>query len=706
MNRAVHGLIGVVLAPALIAVALSGVLLAWRPLSAPLPPQGTLAGLLGQIAAMEDVTEIDRLERGPDGVMRLHHYQNGTLHTERIGPEGRQADMTEGPVQNTAQTLHRELFAGRAGRMVVGVMAGAMAVLGATGLRLILRRVGGWRGLLAPAQGAGAGRLHALAGQLCLVPLMVLGATGLWMSLETFDLIDSALPRLSGLPDSSKVEVIPPPASLPVFDRPVTDMRALTFPFAGDWFDVFVLQTGAERLIVDQGTGAILERRPLPMAYRVSQWMYRLHTGAGLRLWAGVMSLAALAVPIFATTGALLWARRQRRGGGGATVGDMTIFVGSENGSTWDFARALAEAFRSTGQAVGLADLNSLKAKSDVVQTALILTSTYGNGVGPQNGAGAVRDIPQIIQPLRYAVLGFGDRQFPDYCAYADAVDAALRQGPHERLMPLQKINQQSRQVFSDWVSQLGPVLGLNLPAPQIKRADKPRQMVLNEIQHFRDAKGVTALLRFRPNRRLRFKPGDLVEISPNQDLAPRAYSIASPPGGESLDLLVREHENGLMSPQLAQLQPGQVVGMLHKRSSFRLPVSGPVIMIATGTGVAPFISMISAAGGRALSLYWGLRHDAQGYPFREALTGWQEAGHLHFYPAFSSAHHRRHVPDLLRAHGAQIRADLLAGGTTLICGSRHAARDIRAVLSEILSGSGTTLEDLKRQKRHLEDVY
>jgi sulfite reductase alpha subunit-like flavoprotein len=41
-----------------------------------------------------------------------------------------------------------------------------------------------------------------------------------------------------------------------------------------------------------------------------------------------------------------------------------------------------------------------------------------------------------------------------------------------------------------------------------------------------------------------------------------------------------------------------------------------------------------------------------------------------------------------------------------MICGSQRAAHDIRAALSDVIAGSGTTLEDLKSQKRHLEDVY
>lgn len=709
MNRAVHGLFGVLLAPVLIAIALSGVVLAWQPLTAPSPFGGALSDLLKQIAAMPDVNEIDRLERGPDGAVRLHHYQGGTLVKQRLNALGQLTVEKTGIVESTAQTLHRELFAGRPGRLLVGAIAGVMTLLCITGLRLILRRAGGWRGLFRPAQGgggqvAGAGRLHALAGQFCVLPVAMLALTGLWMSLESFGVIQSDLPRLRGLPDSSKVAEIPAAESLAVFDRPVSDMRSLAFPFAGDWFDVFVLQTASERLIIDQGTGAVLETRPLPLAYRISRWIYRLHTGAGLRIWAGVLGLAALAIPVFAATGGVIWARR--RGSRSVSAREITIFVGSENGSTWDFARALAEAMGKAGLGVGLADLNRLRGESGRVQTALILTSTYGDGVGPHNGNRAVAEIPQIRGRLRYAVLGFGDRQFPDYCAYADAVDRALHRSAHERLMPLQKINQQSRQVFCDWVADLGKTLNLTLPDPQIKRAQKPLGMVLHASETFCDAKGTTAVLRFHPPRRLRFQPGDLIEVLPKGDGAPRAYSIASAPGASCLDLVVREHESGLVSPWLTRLSPGDRIDILHKRSSFRKPATGPVVMMATGTGIAPFISMIAATRKQNLSLYWGLRHDCQAFPFREQLHQWQESGHLNFHPAFSVCNEQRRVPDLLRAHHVWLRASIEAGATTMICGSQHAARDIRAALSEILSGSGITLESLTRQKRHLEDVY
>lgn len=75
-----------------------------------------------------------------------------------------------------------------------------------------------------------------------------------------------------------------------------------------------------------------------------------------------------------------------------------------------------------------------------------------------------------------------------------------------------------------------------------------------------------------------------------------RAYSIASAPGAP-LEFFVVEVEGGVLTPHLARLRPGDPV-WLGRRTTGRFTLShvpdAPVLwMLATGTGLAPFLSML-----------------------------------------------------------------------------------------------------------------
>ena len=56
-----------------------------------------------------------------------------------------------------------------------------------------------------------------------------------------------------------------------------------------------------------------------------------------------------------------------------------------------------------------------------------VLAATYGDGQAPAHAAQAqARIAAQPVRPLPVTVLGFGDRQFPAFCAYAEALEQAL----------------------------------------------------------------------------------------------------------------------------------------------------------------------------------------------------------------------------------------------------------------------------------------
>lgn len=93
----------------------------------------------------------------------------------------------------------------------------------------------------------------------------------------------------------------------------------------------------------------------------------------------------------------------------------------------------------------------------------------------------------------------------------------------------------------------------------------------------------------------LDFLPGQYVNVTvPGTDQT-RSYSFSSAPGADLASFVVRNVPNGLMSSYLAgQARPGDAISFAGPFGSFYLrPVQRPLLLLAGGTGIAPFLSML-----------------------------------------------------------------------------------------------------------------
>ncbi len=95
-----------------------------------------------------------------------------------------------------------------------------------------------------------------------------------------------------------------------------------------------------------------------------------------------------------------------------------------------------------------------------------------------------------------------------------------------------------------------------------------------------------------------------------------RAYSIASAPGESNrFELCLNRVDGGAFTPHLFELSPGDVVDMPPPLGTFTLrqPLRDS-LLVATGTGIAPFRSMLRAevrTGSPAFTLLFGVRHES-----------------------------------------------------------------------------------------------
>lgn len=140
-----------------------------------------------------------------------------------------------------------------------------------------------------------------------------------------------------------------------------------------------------------------------------------------------------------------------------------------------------------------------------------------------------------------------------------------------------------------------------------------------------------------------RFDPGQFVGIAAHfegQIQRRSPYCILSPPSSQpAFELLVRVVRQGPLSEYLGGLQPGDEVAFRGPTGRSMVPPPGDdreLSLLATGTGVAPFLSLAShllATGySRPISLWWGLRL-AGDICLTDELDGLAEA-----YPNFSYA--------------------------------------------------------------------
>lgn len=121
------------------------------------------------------------------------------------------------------------------------------------------------------------------------------------------------------------------------------------------------------------------------------------------------------------------------------------------------------------------------------------------------------------------------------------------------------------------------------------------------------------------------FTPGQFISVIDRDDgkEVTRAYSIASPRGGNRFALCLNRVEDGIVSPWLFRLRPGDELEVHEPLGYFTLRHPGRrAVFVATGTGIAPFRSMLLDHLPRTqpeVNLLFGVRYE-HGLLYREEL--------------------------------------------------------------------------------------
>src|SRR5215216_1629459 len=117
---------------------------------------------------------------------------------------------------------------------------------------------------------------------------------------------------------------------------------------------------------------------------------------------------------------------------------------------------------------------------------------------------------------------------------------------------------------------------------------------------------------------RANFRPGQFMNLGLHLSggFVSRSYSLASAPGAP-LEVLLARVDEGALTPALFQLQPGATVSVdLQPQGFFTfdyVPPHRELWLVATGTGLGPFLSMLRSGAAFAQAGRVILAHGVRG---------------------------------------------------------------------------------------------
>jgi sulfite reductase (NADPH) flavoprotein alpha-component len=732
--KAIHRWLGLTLGTLAVVLGISGAILAidpvqqaWQAPAAPgdLPVATLVERVTRIIAGVEEIRHL------PSGAIVVFSFSGDQPQASYINPANGQVlgAWQASVLPRWVKNLHRSLLLGDAGRWGAAGIALAMALLCVSALVLLLRRMGGWRRLAARVRGSLAQRIHVVAGRVVLVVLCLTSLTALTMSASTLGLVTpdtrtepEVLSVVTGKP------ALPGAQLAPLQSLAVQDLRKLNFPGATDPQDTWRVATAHGQGWIDQYSGQMLAWQDATFAQRVNDLAVVLHTGEAAWPWAVVLGLVAASVLLFWLSGVVIWWQARRlaphiTGNTPLAQADVLIFVASEGGSTWGFAQTLQDALSQGGHRVHTSALENFRT-TPATRQVFVLAATYGEGQAPAHASHALGHIAKLnASQVPVTVLGFGDRQFPAFCAFAVALDQTLRARGWPALLPLECIHQQSAQQFARWGVAVAQALDEPLMLEHVPRVPPTAALTLIARQDYPGATGqATAILRFAwPAQSLgarlsghglaRFSAGDLVGIVPPGSGVPRYYSLASGWEDGFLEICVRQMPGGLCSTHLLGLQKGDhITAFIRSNPGFALPRTGrPVLLIGSGTGVAPLAGFIRRNDRHSpMHLYFGGRDPAQDFYFGPEIQRWLGEGRLTtLQTAFSRVPDGGgYVQDAIRRDAECVRGLVAQGAIVRVCGSRAMAQGVAEALDVMLAPMQLSVSTLKAKERYAEDVF
>ena len=619
---------------------------------------------------------------------------------------------------NWITSLHRSLFLKETGRFTVGVVSFLLMIISISGLILIIKRQNGIRHFFDNIKKDFFSQyLHVVSGRVLLIPILIVSLTGTYLFMHRFELIpkgknENIAHKITNSETQIKL------ADFPIFkETKISKVKKIEFPFIeDDSEEFFVLKLKDREITVNQINGEIVKEEKYPLTIIYENLSLTLHTGRGSVVWSIVLGLSSVGILLFIYSGFVITFKRTKnkiKNKYKSENAEIVIFVGSENGSTLGFANKIHSQLLSDGKKSFITELNQYKLYPKVEQF-IIFTSTYGLGDAPTNASNfkkLLKEFPQN-QSVKYSVVGFGSKSYEDFCGFAIEVDQLLsEQNWAEPQLEIFTVNDKSAAEFTEWAKQWSYETMIPLAtAPSLYSEKIPSLKKMKVIGKSEIVDEVTTFkVILKPNSLVKFKSGDLLAIYPENDHKERFYSIGKVNG--AIQLVVKLHENGLGSGFLHRLQENQEIkARIIKNSEFHFPKkASKVIMIANGTGIAPFLGMIDEQTGKTKThLYCGFRKSS------ELTVNYEYFAHENikkgklssFNLAFSRGEKSQYVMDLVERDAELFTNSLENGGFIMICGALKMQHDVEDTLRKLCTLKNKDYETYKLNGQILTDCY
>ena len=177
----------------------------------------------------------------------------------------------------------------------------------------------------------------------------------------------------------------------------------------------------------------------------------------------------------------------------------VTVLWASQTGTAEEFAAEAAQRLTESGCAPRLLEMNACE-PADLTGDVLVITSTFGDGGPPDNGAefwDALSDSTARLNRLRYAVFAIGDSSYDDFCGHGRKLDELFARCGATRLLARVDSEPDHAELSAQWIEKVVGVLGapartetVSTPAPKTSRpapaftrsAPTPAALVRNEL--------------------------------------------------------------------------------------------------------------------------------------------------------------------------------------------------------------------------------
>ncbi len=592
--------------------------------------------------------------------------------------------------------FHRSLFLKTTGRVFVGIISFLLFLISITGLLLAIKRQGGIIQFCSKIINDKSIQYnHVALGRLFLIPILILALSGTYLSMDRFSLLPKKVAVVNTQKTISKNTI--PFSDFPIFkNTTLKEIKKLEFPFSTDEEDFFILNLHDKELKIHQKTGEIVETTNYPFTKILSELSFNLHTGSGSIIWSLVLFTTALSILYFMYSGSIITLKRLRsktKNKYKYNEANYIILVGSENGTTKGLAKVLQKALLKADKKVYVDDLNNYKNYPNI-QQLIIITSTYGQGEPPSNANLFLSKLHQIKidTPFTCHVIGLGSYAYPKFCEFAKDIQhqVLLKNNINVPTKNPLLIHNQDYAQFKNWALQWANGLDLNLELPKELSVKKQKEIVFKVVdkQNVVDEYDETFRLTLKAKKHIKFTSGDLLGITPPNETSERLYSIGKDTNGNLL-LSIKKHTHGICSNYLNNLIKDQELNVtLQTNKAFHLPKkSKQVILIANGTGIAPFLGMMEENIDRKkMHMYWGAKTTNSFNLYKEHVNKALQKGTLtNFKTAYSRNQAKKiYVQNLIKKDKELFLEVLKDKGCIMICGSIAMQKEVIKELQQI----------------------